>query len=56
MTIGQKTLNNPRLDMQIAKAQNKLGDKAAAKATLNQILINQPSFEPAQNLLESLSL
>lgn len=55
MTLGQKSLKNPKLDMQIAKTQHKLGDKVAAKQTLNQILAEKPDFEAAQEMLETLS-
>ena len=56
MTIAQKAINNPRLDMQIAKTQHKLGDKSGATATLKQILLNKPDFEPALDMLKSLAL
>ena len=47
MLIAQETINNPRLDMQIAKTQHKLGKNLAAKNTLEQVLgqiliTNQP--------------
>lgn len=56
MLLGQKAINNPRLDIQIAKTQNDLGDKSAAVTTLNRILSNNPDFEPAQDMLKTLSL
>ncbi|MGP9802008.1 type 1 glutamine amidotransferase domain-containing protein [Rheinheimera sp. NSM] len=56
MQLGQSAINNPALDLQIAKAQQKLGDKAAAAATLQQILVNKPEFEPAKVMLNSMSL
>lgn len=56
MTLGQKAINNPALDMQIAKTQHKLGDVDATKKTLNQILATKPDFEPAQDMLKTLSL
>jgi putative intracellular protease/amidase len=56
MQLGQSAINNPALDLQIAKAQHKLGDKAGAAATLQQILVNKPEFEPAKVMLNSMSL
>lgn len=56
MTLGQKAIKNPRLDLQIAKTQQKLGDKLAATTTLKQILADKPDFEPAQDMLKTLSL
>lgn len=56
MQLGQSTINNPALDLQIAKAQHKLGDNAGATATLKQILNNKPDFEPAKVMLNSMSL
>jgi putative intracellular protease/amidase len=56
MQLSQSAINNPALDLQIAKAQQKLGDKAAATATLQQILANKPEFEPAKVMLNSMSL
>ncbi|HEY0923871.1 type 1 glutamine amidotransferase domain-containing protein [Rheinheimera pacifica] len=56
MQLSQSAINNPALDLQIAKAQQKLGDKAAATATLQQILVNKPEFEPAKVMLNSMSL
>lgn len=56
MQLGQSAIKNPALDLQIAKAQHKLGDNAAATATLQQILVDKPEFEPAKVLLNSMSL
>lgn len=55
MTLAQDTINSPRLDMQIAKTQQKLGDAKAAVQTLNDILADKPDFEPAKEMLASLS-
>ncbi len=54
MKLGQKSINSPKLDMQIAKAQYKLGDMAATKETLHQILADKPDFESARDMLNSL--
>ncbi|MCH2055802.1 MAG: type 1 glutamine amidotransferase domain-containing protein [Thalassotalea sp.] len=56
MTLAQEAINNPRLNLTIAKTQHKLGDDKAAIATLNQLLASKPDFEPAQEMLKSLSL
>lgn len=56
MSLAKETINNPTLDMQIAKTQHKLGDKQAAIATLNQLLANKPGFQPALDMLKSLFL
>ncbi|WP_281557344.1 type 1 glutamine amidotransferase domain-containing protein [Thalassomonas sp. RHCl1] len=54
MTVAQKAINNPMLDMQIAKTQHKLGRKAAAKSTLNQLLATKPDYKPALDMLKTL--
>ncbi|GLR71570.1 type 1 glutamine amidotransferase domain-containing protein [Agaribacter marinus] len=54
MKLGQKSINSTKLDMQIAKAQYKLGDMAATKETLHQILVDKPDFESARDMLNSL--
>ncbi|KKO49238.1 intracellular protease/amidase-like protein [Arsukibacterium sp. MJ3] len=54
MQAGQRAINNPSLDMAIAQAQLKLGDKAAARATLQQILAAKPDFAAATALLADL--
>ncbi len=54
MQIGQETINNSALDMEIAQTQLKLGDKAAARATLQQILTTKPDFAAATALLADL--
>lgn len=56
MKLAQKAMNNHKLDMQIAKTQHKLGDNKAATKTLNQLLTSKPEYEPAQELLKSLTL
>lgn len=53
MIVAQKTINNPKLDMQIAKTQHKLGKVDQAKATLNQLLITKPDFKPALDMLQT---
>ena len=54
MTVAQKAINSPNLDMKIATTQLKLGQQANAKATLNQLVSANPDFEPAQALLKTL--
>lgn len=56
MQLAQEAINNPRLDLTIAKTQHKLGDDKAAASTLNQLLANKPDFEPALEMLKTLSL
>ncbi len=54
MTVAQKAINNPMLDMKIAKTQYKLGKNKAAKATLNQLLTTKPDYKPAVDMLKTL--
>ncbi|WDE02922.1 type 1 glutamine amidotransferase domain-containing protein [Thalassomonas viridans] len=54
MTVAQKAINNPMLDMQIAKTQHKLGQDKAAKTTLNQLLATKPDYKPALDMLKTL--
>ncbi|WDE14526.1 type 1 glutamine amidotransferase domain-containing protein [Thalassomonas haliotis] len=54
MTVAQKAINNPMLDMQIAKTQHKLGREKAAKTTLNQLLATKPDYKPAVDMLKTL--
>jgi len=54
MMVAQKVLNNPNLDMKIAKTQLKLGQTANAKATLNQLIAGKPDFKAAQDMLKTL--
>ncbi|NQZ80120.1 MAG: type 1 glutamine amidotransferase domain-containing protein [Colwellia sp.] len=54
MTVAQKAINNPMLDMQIAKTQHKLGQENNAKNTLNQLLITKPDYKPALDMLKTL--
>lgn len=54
MQAGQSAINNPSLDMAIAQTQLKLGDKAAARATLQHILAEKPDFAAAITLLADL--
>ncbi|MEP0176455.1 MAG: type 1 glutamine amidotransferase domain-containing protein [Paraglaciecola sp.] len=56
MTLAQVAMNNPKLEVQIAKAQHKIGDKHAAADTLNKILATKPDFKPALDMLSTLSL
>jgi len=54
MMVAQKTINNPMLDMKIAKTQIKLGQTAGAKITLNQLIAAKPDYKPAQDMLKTL--
>ncbi|MGQ8365477.1 type 1 glutamine amidotransferase domain-containing protein [Glaciecola sp. 1036] len=54
MQLGQKAVKNPQLDIQIATVQHKLGKKAEASKTLNQIISEHPDFEPAKEMLKTL--
>lgn len=54
MQSGQSAIKNPALDMAIAQTQLKLGDKAAARATLQHILTEKPDFAAATALLADL--
>lgn len=54
MQVAKKAVNNPALDMQIAKTQQKLGQKKAAKTTLNQLLATKPDYKPALDMLKTL--
>lgn len=56
MLIAQEAINNPMLDMQIAKTQHKLGKNLAAKSTLEQVLEAKPDYKPALDMLKTLSL
>jgi len=54
MTVAQKAINNPMLDMKIAKTQHKLGKSELAKSTLNQLLTIKPDYKPAIDMLKTL--
>jgi len=54
MTVAQKAINNPMLDMEIAKTQFQLGKLKLAKNTLNQLLTNKPDYKPAIDMLKTL--
>ena len=56
MQFAQKAINNPRLDIQIAEVQMKLGQKKAAVSTLNQLLASTPDFQPALDMLKTIAL
>jgi len=56
MTVAQKDINNPMLDIQIAKTQHKLGKNNQAKTTLENLLAAKPDYQPALELIKSLSL
>lgn len=54
MQVAQAAINNPNIDMEIARTQSRLGQKAEAKATLNQLITAKPDFKAAQDMLETL--
>lgn len=54
MTAAQAEINNPMLDMNIAKAQQKLGKSDMAKTTLAQLLLEKPDYQPAKDMLKTL--
>ncbi len=54
MLVGQKALNNPNIDLKIAKTQLRLGQVANAKTTLNQLITAKPDFKAAQEMLKTL--
>ena len=54
MSIAQKAINNPMLDMKIAATQHKLGRVLEAKNTLNQLLVAKPDYKPALDMLKTL--
>jgi len=56
MLVAQNEINNPMLDMQIAKTQHKLGKKLDTKNTLEHVLTTKPDYKPALDMLKSLSL
>lgn len=54
MMLAQKAINNPSLDMKIAKTQAKLGQTDNAKATLKTLISAKPDYKPAQDMLKTL--
>lgn len=56
MQVGREAIGNPLLDVQIAKTQHELGDSEKALALLKQTIAANPGFEPAQALLQLLTL
>jgi putative intracellular protease/amidase len=54
MLLAQKEINNPSLDMKIAKTQVKLGQSNDAKATLNALITANPDYKPARDMLITL--
>lgn len=55
MNLARDAINNPHLDMQIAKVHKKLGDTPSAVAMLNTILASKPEFQPALDMLNGLA-
>lgn len=56
MSLAKETINNPRLDLQIAKVQHRVGETKKAIDTLHQLLASTPDFKPAIEMLETLTL
>ncbi len=56
MLVAQKAINSPRLDMQIAKTQHKLGKNSDAKKTIEQLLTAKPDYKEALDMLKTLSI
>lgn len=56
MLAAQEAINNPVLDMNIAKTQKKLGKMGEAKETLNKLLAAKPDYKPALEMLHELSI
>jgi hypothetical protein len=54
MIVAQNVVNNPSLDMKIAKTQAKLGQTNNAKATLKTLISAKPDYKPAQDMLKTL--
>lgn len=55
MLLAREEINNPALNVQIAKVQHKLGDNMASLKTLERTIAQHPDFEPAQALLSTLT-
>ncbi len=49
MTLTQSEINNPQLDLAIAKAYQQLGNKHQAKVTLDNIIAQHPERESEKN-------
>lgn len=56
MLIAKEAINNPVLDMKIAKTQHKLGKMEEAKNTLALLLQAKPDYKPAVDMLKNISL
>ncbi len=56
MLIAQDAINNPMLDMKIASTQIKLGKEQEAKSTIEHLLASKPDYQPAIDILKTLSL
>jgi len=54
MKAAQAAINNPQLDMQIAKGYQKLGKKLQARKVLETLLDKHPELETAKEMLASL--
>jgi putative intracellular protease/amidase len=55
MLLAQEEIDNPALDIQIAKTQFQLGDIMASRNTLEKIIDKHPDFEPAKALMATLT-
>jgi len=56
MLVAQDVINNPMLDMKIAKTQHKLGKATEAKNTIEQLLTTKPDYKPALDMLKTLPI
>lgn len=55
MQMAREEINNPRLDLQIAKTYQQLGNTTAATNVLEAILEHKPDFQPASDMLKTLT-
>ncbi|MCW8109014.1 type 1 glutamine amidotransferase domain-containing protein [Alteromonas ponticola] len=56
MQVAQPSLKHPMLGVKIAQVQHELGEVNAAIVTLNTLLKDTPDFQPALDMLKSLSI
>jgi len=54
MLAAKSAIKNPMLDIKIASAQQKLGQRNIAKNTLAQLLLDMPDYQPALDMMETL--
>jgi putative intracellular protease/amidase len=56
MLIAKEAINNPVLDMKIAKTQRQLGRIDDARDTIKQVLSVKPDYKPALEMIKTLLL